>query len=269
MEINEIEKIIKSIVPDNTKRNLYLNILCEAIKFVHSFGPEKWGLSIRNDGIRLHVGNLITTTVHGDSIWVSLDKELLENEKCSLENELLLSEWDIGEYGEYSAIKTRNYFFKEVTKDKWEIVKKYHFEVIEKAAKKYLQLRVDSQKNNSIELLNYLKKRFDSNLPTPEYKQIEITGDTKFNFTGYWILYCNPKFWAIDEFLETKEVYSSWKITDWQKKYFQKGQKAVIRVGNDTRTKTELACKTRLKPGIYAIVEVLSNGRYPISCRQC
>jgi len=134
-----------------------------------------------------------------------------------------------------------------------------HFGTIEKASKKYYQLRTDSQKDNSLELLNYLKKEISPDLPFPEYKETKITGDAKFNNTGYWIFFCNPKYWQIDEFLETVEINSTWRITDWQENYFQKGQLAVIRVGNDSRTKSELGGKERLKAGIYGIVEIMSH----------
>lgn len=90
------------------------------------------------------------------------------------------------------------------------------------------------------------------------YKKESISGDAKFINSGYWIFFCNPRYWQIDEFLETEEVNSTWRIPEWQKAYFKKGQLAVVRVGNDTRTKVELAGKTRLQAGVYGIVEILS-----------
>jgi predicted HNH restriction endonuclease len=89
--------------------------------------------------------------------------------------------------------------------------------------------------------------------------KIEIFDSSKFNNTGYWIFFCNPKLWQIDEFLETGEIHSTWKITELQKNFFKKGQKALIRVGIDLRTKAELGGKDRLKPGIYGIVEITSE----------
>ncbi|WP_163328646.1 EVE domain-containing protein [Desulfurobacterium thermolithotrophum] len=67
--------------------------------------------------------------------------------------------------------------------------------------------------------------------------------------TGYWIFFCNPKIWKIDEFLKSGKEYDTYTITEWQKNYFKPGDLGVIRVGT--------GCK-RLKPGIYAIVEVLT-----------
>jgi hypothetical protein len=252
--MDRIEKIISDLLPDKKKQRVYLDILCEIIKYADTFGSEKWGVSIKSDGIRIKIGNLITASIHENSIWLALDKELIENSTAQL-NEILEPDWDSGDWAEYSAIKTRNYFYRDYSKDKWEKIKQLHFGTIEKASKKYFQLRTDSQKENSYELLDYLKK----DLPFPKYKKTEITGNSKFNNTEYWIFYCNPKFWQIDEFFETEEITSTWRITDWQKDYFKKGQFAVIRVGKDTRTNDELAGKERLKAGIYGIVEILSQ----------
>jgi len=77
--------------------------------------------------------------------------------------------------------------------------------------------------------------------------------------TGYWTFFCNPKKWAIDDFLMSGKVYDTFSITHWQKDWFKKGQLGVIRVGHDQRTKKQLNGKPRLKPGIYAIVEILNT----------
>ena len=122
---------------------------------------------------------------------------------------MLESDWDSGDWAEYSAVKTRNYFYRDISKEKWEKIKHLHFGTIEKASKKYVQLRTDSQKDTSFEMLNYLRKNISPSLPFPEYKETEISGDSSFNSTGYWIFFCNPKYWQIDEFLETDEINST------------------------------------------------------------
>lgn len=50
-------------------------------------------------------------------------------------------------------------------------------------------------------------------------------------------------------------------ITGWQAEWFAAGQLGVVRVGVDTRTKDQLAGKSRLPPGVYAIVQVLGVPR--------
>lgn len=83
-------------------------------------------------------------------------------------------------------------------------------------------------------------------------------------FTRYWTFFCNPAKWEIDGFLSSNEKYDTFTVTDWQKDWFQKGQLGVIRVGVDRRTREQLMGKSKLKPGIYAVVEILSVATYRI-----
>lgn len=258
--MKDITKRIAHLLPDKNRQNIYLEILCEIIVYANSFGSKKWGLSIKSDGIRLKIGNLITTTIHKNALWLALDKELIKDIPDEI-NKILEPDWDTGDWAEYKIIKTRNYFYRDLSKAKWEKIKHLHFGTIEKASKKYIQLRANSQKDTSFELLEYLKKNISSDLPFPEYKETKILVDAKFNNTGYWIFFCNPKYWQIDEFLETDEINSTWRVTDWQSQYFQKGQFGIIRVGKDIRTKKELAGKERLQAGIYGIVEIMGQAQ--------
>lgn len=81
-------------------------------------------------------------------------------------------------------------------------------------------------------------------------------------YTGYWMFICNPKSWAIDDFLDQKTDISTWKITSYQKEHIKIGDKAVIRVGKDNRTKKELNGKHKLKSGIFAFVEIIGKPKY-------
>lgn len=83
--------------------------------------------------------------------------------------------------------------------------------------------------------------------------------------TGCWTFFCNPRKWAIDEFLSQSGVLEdSWRVNPWQKSWFEPGQLGVIRVGRDTRTLVQLEAKPRLMPGIYAIVEVLAPSEFSL-----
>ncbi len=256
--MDRIETIIEDLLSDKERQRNYLEILCEIVKYADSFGAEKWGLSVKNDEIKVLIGNLMTAAVRKNSFWIALDRELIDENTEEI-NKMLESGWDLGEWAEYSAVETRNYFYRARSKDKWEKIKHLHFGTIEKASKKYNQLRTDSQKNTSWELLDYLKKKIAPDLPFPEYGELSIEKSSKFKNTGYWVFFCNPKYWQIDDFLETDEVNSTWRITEFQKEYFQKGQYAIVRVGKDSRTKSELEGKERLQAGIYGIVEIMSS----------
>jgi len=78
------------------------------------------------------------------------------------------------------------------------------------------------------------------------------------DFTGYWIFFCNPKKWNIDEFLESGTIYDNFTVRDWHKDQFAKGQLGLVRVGHDNRIKDQLR-REKLERGIYAVVEVLGE----------
>jgi 5-methylcytosine-specific restriction endonuclease McrA len=75
-----------------------------------------------------------------------------------------------------------------------------------------------------------------------------------------WALVCNPAKWAIDGFLRSGKVEDVWGIdahAKYQNQQFGEGQLAVVRVGHDRRNKTQLNGNLPLKPGIYALCEIL------------
>lgn len=84
----------------------------------------------------------------------------------------------------------------------------------------------------------------------------------KTEITGYWTFYCKPSKWQIDKFLVTNSNYDTYQITEWQQEFFKPGQLGIIRVGIDSRTKSQLEGREKLKSGVYAIVEILSEPHY-------
>lgn len=78
----------------------------------------------------------------------------------------------------------------------------------------------------------------------------------KLSPTGYWTFICNPVYWAIDKFLESGETEDTFSIRKSDKDSFNIGDLGIIRVGRDDRTKKQLNGRKKLKPGIYAVVEV-------------
>lgn len=74
----------------------------------------------------------------------------------------------------------------------------------------------------------------------------------------YWIFYCNPEYYPIDDFLNSGELKLTWGTHESQRELFNIGDKGIIRVGLDRRTKKQLNGKQKLESGIYAIVQVIS-----------
>lgn len=85
----------------------------------------------------------------------------------------------------------------------------------------------------------------------------EALGDEKEG--PYWVLVCNPQKWAIDEFLARGIEVDSWGVRRSDKDRFKPGQLAIIRVGQDRRSKAEREGRPPLEPGIYALCQVLTE----------
>ena len=79
--------------------------------------------------------------------------------------------------------------------------------------------------------------------------------------TGYWTFFCNSAKWEIDKFLSSNIAADTYQVTNWQVDSFKPGQVGVIRVGVNRRTKIQLNGRQKLQPGIYAIVEILSEAQ--------
>lgn len=77
--------------------------------------------------------------------------------------------------------------------------------------------------------------------------------------TGYWLFICNTRIWEADRFLETGEADLLYKIRESHKSSIQVGQRGLLRVGDDRRSKRDLAGRPQLKKGIYAVLEIDGN----------
>lgn len=106
----------------------------------------------------------------------------------------------------------------------------------------------------------------DENVRLAKLEELGIEAENKnkpkVEFTGFWTFFCNPKKWAIDDFLASNKVEDTFSITSWQKDWFKEGQLGIIRVGHDYRNKEQLNDQPKLKRGIYAVVEVTGQPIY-------
>ena len=75
----------------------------------------------------------------------------------------------------------------------------------------------------------------------------------------YWVFVCNPKKWAIDQFLDRAVEHDTWGVRPSDRNRFAPGQLGIIRVGVDRRTTAERNGNPPLEPGIYALCEVESE----------
>jgi 5-methylcytosine-specific restriction protein A len=178
---NQVHQIIRSLLPQEGKRRLCLEMFVEVINHANSCGGDKWGVYCEPNKVRLLVGNLIVFTIEKGNIWLALDKESIE---ASDETERLLLEvnewqWDKDDYPMYSQVSSRNGYYtpSENHPEIWPVIRSLHFEFVSKVAQKYRKLRMTSQAKHSSVLLSYLRSETKQLVPDPIYEQTEKGGD--------------------------------------------------------------------------------------------
>ncbi|WP_214084211.1 HNH endonuclease [Methanoculleus sp.] len=171
--IAKIEETISSLLPDEDYRQACLSLFVESLLEANSYGCNKWGVYCYSEGVRLLVGSLIVCTVHKNGLWLSLDKQLLNEmkDKQDVLEEREAWHWDNGDWSEYKMVPSKNGYYIPSSKDLdiWPLLRDLHFDYIKKAANKYEQLRIDSQKKHSPELLVYLSTVLGQSIPCPRY----------------------------------------------------------------------------------------------------
>ena len=174
-DIRQIEHTISSLLPNEEYRRVCLSLFVESLLKANTYGSDKWGAYCYSGGVRLLVGSLIVFTVHKEGLWLSLDKQLLNEMKDeqSLLEKSKAWRWERGKYSEYEPVPSRNGYYvpSGESLDIWPIIRDFHFEYIKKVANKYVWLRSDSQKKHSPELLALLKPSCRGSV-TPKEKSL-------------------------------------------------------------------------------------------------
>ena len=99
----------------------------------------------------------------------------------------------------------------------------------------------------------------DEAAQNPEAIQAWASGLAQAKEQSFWVFVCNPQKWAIDEFLARGIEVDSWGVRPSDRDKFKPGQLAIIRVGQDRRSKAERDGRPQLEAGIYAICQVLTE----------
>ncbi len=158
----EAERLILSILPQSDTRQKVLTVFADAIEEANRHGRDVWAVrDNRARKVRLHVGRVVICTIGNGSIWMALDKGLLDtsNHESFLERSGDW-EWGKGRYAEYRLIPSRNgiYMPSEKHPELCPVIRRLHFESISKAAN---QTTIDprTHKGHSTELPSYIGKQ--------------------------------------------------------------------------------------------------------------
>lgn len=171
--IDTLERVINSLIPDETNRKQYLLVFLESLRRSHTYGSDMWGVYHTNEVIRLLVGGLIVLTIEKQGIWITLDQQHIYEspEELAVLQRSHDWHWDTGRWSQYTRIPSRNGFYTPSDRHLqiWPVIRQFHFSYIEKAAQKFTQLREDSQSKHMPIVLAYLRNTLHQYVPEPSY----------------------------------------------------------------------------------------------------
>lgn len=176
----QYKTVVASIFPNEATRKTCLGWFRDAVIKADTCGKNKWGAYYDpgDKSIRLLVGSLIVFTVHTRGrMWMALDKQLLEEDKD--QNDLLTSsrgwEWDTGQWREYKPVPSKNGYYTPSDGDRWiePYIKHLLFAYIERVARKYSWLKVNSQTTHDPNFLDYVSSELMLDVPKPHYGPLQ------------------------------------------------------------------------------------------------
>jgi hypothetical protein len=125
-----------------------------------------------NNRVRLNVGGIVVCTLHAGKIWFALDKDWENSAECAFVKKRPY-EWQWTPDYDYIVVPSMNGLYVPSTTKAhavmWPRIRKMHFALIARAAKKYSKLRSSSKKAHSAEFMNELRRRLnDPTIPDPQ-----------------------------------------------------------------------------------------------------
>ena len=112
---NQIRQLLKEMLPSPNDYRIVLEIFAAGIQQAASHGDDRWALKMMQGDLltlRLHVGPVIIQSLVPSGIWLSFDRETLENLSHSKPLDEYLSQESGGmfdEYPEYPSIDAKNF----------------------------------------------------------------------------------------------------------------------------------------------------------------
>lgn len=178
---------VHHVLPDEAARRECLQIFAETIALADSFGGNKWGVrSVRRQGfpmLRLHIGQLIVSTLVNDQIWLPLEREALSHDPDS--KDLLVRSrawrWD-DEFEEYKPVPSDNGYLTTVKgfDNVRSVAVRLHHEFIRRTCQKYDHLDPRTQKLHSHAVVQCIADELNIALPIPSYFSHATENDSVF-----------------------------------------------------------------------------------------
>ncbi len=153
-------------LPDSNVRQRCLAALGASISFVHRCNGNSWGITLRDDCIRLNVARIEVFVIgyRENRIYFVIDEDYLEDE----DSKTLRNKYSLG--GPYKSVtgsrgvEVRAETFDEDKSWLWDS----HLKLLENAARG-VKTRTSYYKSHSPGVLSYLRKFLDKDIPDPAY----------------------------------------------------------------------------------------------------
>ena len=162
-------EVFKVLVPKENDRQVCLEFFANSIDIAHAIHPERWGVTLKTNLVRLNVGNievisLVTENLHCMVDLDAITKELRENELFYFS----MSEHDpeVGFYKSVPKSVACNMLIKDA-KTAIPLIEESHHVLVENAAK--TRRHAMTKRAHSPGVIEYLSVCLGRKVPQPEY----------------------------------------------------------------------------------------------------
>jgi len=162
-------KVFRDLIPEERDRQICLEFFANSIAIAHALHPERWGITLKKDMIRLNVGNIEVVTLVPELLHCMLDldtipKEIWKNEIVDLD----MNEHD-PELGFYKSVpkSVACYMLIEDAKTVIPLIKDSHRLLVENASQ--TRRHAMAKRAHSPGVIDYLASCLGREVPRPEY----------------------------------------------------------------------------------------------------
>lgn len=162
-------EVFTSLIPEEKDRKVCLEFFANSIDIAHAIHPERWGITLKTDLVRLNVGNIEVVTLVPEILHCMLyldtiPKDLWENEIVELE----MSKHD-PEVGFYKSVpkSVACYIVVEDANTAIPLIADSHRTLVENAAQ--TRRHPMTKRAHSPGVIDYLSVYLGRRIPQPEY----------------------------------------------------------------------------------------------------
>jgi hypothetical protein len=162
-------EVFKCLVPKEKDRQVCLEFFANSIGIAHALHPERWGVTLKTDLVRLNVGNIEVISLVPEILHCMLDLDTISEELGK--NELL--DFDVSEHdpeaGFYKSVpkSVACYMLIKDAKRAIPLIEDSHRILVENAAQ--TRRHAMTKRAHSPGVIDYLSACLSRKVPQPEY----------------------------------------------------------------------------------------------------